>query len=100
LTFVPDLKTELIFSSSRTLFLYFFFLVLSSCLFHVVNTIFRLPFHRITSRDVKKIRTRGYLRIKLATGRKRILKIDIRYSLPAGTGIFDIRMLTGQVRVL
>jgi len=30
-------------------------------------------------RDVKKIRTCGYLRIKPATGRKWILKLDTRY---------------------
>jgi len=31
------------------------------------------------TRDVKKIRTRGYPRIKPATGRKWILKVDTRY---------------------
>jgi len=33
----------------------------------------------IGTRDVKKIRTRGYPQIKPVTGRKRILKIDTRY---------------------
>jgi len=37
------------------------------------------------SRDVKKIRTCGYLQIKSATSRKRILKMDTR-ALPTGTG--------------
>ena len=34
---------------------------------------------KVVIRDVKKIRTRGYLRIKSAMGRKRILKMDTRY---------------------
>ena len=34
---------------------------------------------KATPRDVKKICTREYLRIKPATGRKRILKMDTRF---------------------
>jgi len=33
----------------------------------------------LSTRDVKKIRTRGYPRIKPATSRKQILKMDTRY---------------------
>jgi len=49
----------------------------------------------IILRDVKKIRTRGYPRIKPAMGRKWILKMNIH-----GYGyIFYISILTGRVRV-
>jgi len=47
-------------------------------------------------RDVKNICTHGYLRIKPAMGRKRILKMDTRYSW---LQVFLIPMLTGRVRV-
>jgi len=45
--------------------------------FHLTTTLTKI--NDITSRDVKNIRTRGYPRIKPATGRKWILKMDTRY---------------------
>jgi len=57
------------------------------------------------ARDVKKIRTCEYPRIKPSTGRKQILKMDTRYPrirvffIHAGTSIFYTCMLTGRVRV-
>ena len=45
----------------------------------VLNLLHSLKMVLSIIRDVEKIRTRGYLRIKPATGRKWILKMDTRY---------------------